>query len=346
MAHVGILLAAYGGPRNLDEVAPFLHSIMRTEPTETALGDARRRYLTIGGFSPLPFMAERIAVQLERELNGVALAEVTSDEGVGLLGVPQSLPRAENVKMPVVVGHLHSEPSIADAVRELAGRGARTLVVLPLSPFDSASTTTAYRAAVGEAVADLAGVRVVDAANYHLSRDFITSLTDNLAAVLFSEETKDLRPIVVFSAHSLPADEVMADSRYVDQLKETAEAVASSVGIGKADGFEALPGIDAFGGHGSAVPWLLAFQSKGRRGGEWIGPDLDAVVDAAVEQGFEAVVVSPIGFAVDHMETLYDLDVACAERALSADREFVRAAAPNDSRELIHALSEAVRKVI
>jgi ferrochelatase len=70
------------------------------------------------------------------------------------------------------------------------------------------------------------------------------------------------------------------------------------------------------------------------------------VIDAAVDADFGAVVVSPIGFAVDHMETLYDLDVSAADRALSAGIEFARSKAPNDDEDMIHALADAVRAVI
>lgn len=347
MARVGVLLAAYGGPRNLDEVAQFMASIMGVDPSEAALADAHRRYLTIGGFSPLPFTAERVAVQLERALNGVALAVDDDDEGMGMMGVPKPLPRAGDVKMPVVLGMLHSAPCIADAVAQLAELDVREIVLLPLSPFDSESTGKAYRAAVDAAVAAHPGLRVIEAARYNTAEKFTEVLADNLAVALQSEYVADVAPLVVFTAHSLPTAEIAADPCYVDQLRETAAAVAERLDLGAADGFTALPGFaDAFGGHSGFAPWLLAFQSKGRRGGEWIGPDLDEVISAAIAEHYGAVVVSPIGFAVDHMETLFDLDVAAAGRVLDEGAEFSRATAPNDAPVFIEALADAVRKVI
>jgi ferrochelatase len=56
--------------------------------------------------------------------------------------------------------------------------------------------------------------------------------------------------------------------------------------------------------------------------------------------------VSPIGFALDHMETLYDIDVCAADRALGAGMEFYRAAVPNDGPDMIEALTEAVERVL
>lgn len=345
MIRTGVLLTAFGGPGDLDEVAPFMCSLLGCEPPEDALNQARRRYLTIGGASPLPAMAERIAVQLERTLNGLPKA-IEPEDAPGFPGRLPTLARATgDIKVPVAVGMLHSEPSIAAAVGRLADAGVRQIVSLPLSPFDAAATTGAYHAAAETAAAGR-GVRVIEAAIYRSSAQYLGVLSEALELVRHDELIREARSIVVFTAHSLPVSDVERDPSYVEQLRETAAAVAERTGLGVTDGFEALGGIEAFGGHSGTHPWLLAFQSKGRRGGEWVGPDLDQVIDAAVAADFGAVVVSPIGFAIDHMETLYDLDVCAADRALSAGIEFARAAAPNDDDDMIEALAEAVTKVL
>jgi protoporphyrin/coproporphyrin ferrochelatase len=347
MARTGVLLTAFGGPGDLDQVVPFISSIMGSEPSEEAARDARRRYLTIGGASPLPPMAERIAVQLERELSGLPFATESDEDAPLYPGMPVRLERAApgSVRIPVRAGMLHGEPSIAQAVAALAATGVRTIVTLALSPFEARVTTGAYRDAVAAAVADHQGVSVVEAADYRGSEPFLTALVDSTHAALDAEEVRSLRALLVFSAHSLPVEDMERDPSYVEQLRETAAAVAKRAGFGEPGGFDALPGVDAFGSDG-AKPWLLAFQSKGRRGGTWLGPDVEDVIDAAVAAGFEAVVVAPIGFALDHLETLYDLDVCAADRALSADIEFSRAPALNDDTRFLDALVEAVNKVM
>lgn len=349
MARTGVLLTAFGGPDCLDAVAPFMCSIMGAEPSEQMLTEARRKYLTIGGFSPLPAMAERIAAQLERALNGIPLAEVSDDDGgtLGLWGgAMASLRTTEPVRMPVAVGMLHSEPSIEGAVAGLVESGARQVVVVSLSPFEAAATTGAFREAVSAALRGHQGVRLIDSAGYHRSDDFVGLYADNLNEALHEADILANKALIVFTAHSLPVPDVEADPAYVDQLRETAAAVAAGAGLGDPSGFDALPGIDAFGGPGVTAPWLLAFQSKGRRGGSWVGPDLDDVIDEALAGGFAVIVVCPVGFAVDHMETLYDLDVKAADRVLSADKEFVRVAVPNADPKYIDALAGAVRKVL
>lgn len=345
----GVLLTAFGGPDCLDAVAPFMCSIMGTEPSEATCSAARRKYLTIGGFSPLPAMAERIAAQVERALNGIALAEPDDGESPASgawSGARAAVRAGDGVRIPVVVGMLHSEPSIRSAVEQLTASGVRRIVHLSLSPFDAEVTTGAYGRAIETALAANPGVSVTEAAAYHRSDDFVGLYSDNLNESLHDVDILANKTLIVFTAHSLPAADLEADSCYVDQLRETVAAVAAGSGLGEPAGFVALDGVAAFGGPGVTAPWLLAFQSKGRRGGEWIGPDLDGVIDAAIAQAFAAVVVCPVGFALDHLETLYDLDVCAAERALDADLEFARVAVPNADPQMIEALAQSVRRVL
>ncbi|HEY5432389.1 MAG TPA: ferrochelatase, partial [Coriobacteriia bacterium] len=186
MARTGVLLTAFGGPDCLDAVAPFMCSIMGAELSEQMLAEARRKYLTIGGFSPLPAMAERIAAQLERVLNGIAMAEVTDDGGtLGLWGgAMASLRTSETLRIPVAIGMLHSEPSIEGAVARLVDAGARQIVIASLSPFEAAATTGAYLGAVRSALEGHPGVRLMESASYHRSDEFVGLYADNLNEAL------------------------------------------------------------------------------------------------------------------------------------------------------------------
>jgi ferrochelatase len=313
----GVLLTAFGGPRNLDEVAPFMRSLLGMEPPEAALAEAKRKYVAIGGGSPLPAMADRIATLLRFRLGGV----------------------------PVEVGMRHSEPSIESAVARLASAGVEEIVVVSLSPFDAEVTTGAYREAVDAAAAQQ-GLAVVPSGPYHRSGSFIDVLGGGVAEALRAAERSGKRTLVLFSAHSLPLSDLAKDPTYELQLRETATAVAAHAGLGAPSVVDGVQGLGAFGGTGGAAAWLLGFQSKGRRGGEWAGPDLGDVIDAAAAAGYGAIVVSPIGFALDHMETLYDIDVVAAGRAPAPGLEFHRAPVPNDDARMIDALAQAVELVL
>jgi ferrochelatase len=107
-----------------------------------------------------------------------------------------------------------------------------------------------------------------------------------------------------------------------------------------------LGGIEAFGTLDGSSPWIVAYQSKGMRPGAWLEPDIEDVFRAAAEGGFTNVVVCPIGFATDHMETLYDLDIVAREDAESVGLGFARAVVPNDSEALIEALAGLVEPML
>ncbi len=152
------------------------------------------------------------------------------------------------------------------------------------------------------------------------------------------------------TAHSLPVSDLTDDDPYVGGLREVSEEVAT---LGrswrrKRSGSMAnsCQGVASFGSCGGETPWLLAYQSKGMRPGEWLGPDLGDVFAAASAAGFDGVVVCPVGFATDHMETLYDLDIVAKRDATAAGLRFVRADVPNASPELIEGFARLVRPML
>jgi ferrochelatase len=133
---------------------------------------------------------------------------------------------------------------------------------------------------------------------------------------------------VLFSAHSLPVEDVERDDSYVRGLEAAADEVATRLGLPTGDHGEIL-GTGAFGASRGERTWLVAYQSRGARGGEWLGPDVDDVIAAAAKSGASGIVVVPLGFATDHMETRYDLDVVARQVAEDAGLAFVRSALPN-----------------
>ena len=122
----------------------------------------------------------------------------------------------------------------------------------------------------------------------------------------------------LFTAHSLPDGRDRRRSRTSSELRDDRGPAASRVRLAaaaRAASRRWLPGVEAFGSRErrAAVAAGLSEPRAARRA-SGSGPDLDDVIDAAAEAGFEAVVFAPIGFATDHMETLYDLDVEARRR--------------------------------
>jgi ferrochelatase len=318
MTRSGALLMAFGGPACLDEVAPFMEELMGRPVADELAERAKDKYRAIGGCSPLPAIATSIAASIEERL---------ADEGR---------------PMPVRVGMRYTSPRIGDAFRSLVDDGCESIAPLTLSPFSSTVSWGAYRAALDEVAAEHPAVRVTETPGYHLAPGFVTTLAKAAHAAVDAVPS-DGRRLLVLTAHSLPEEDVRIDDAYVVQLRETAAAVVAEMGLERsADGSVARAlGFDTLGAISGDTPWLLAYQSKGRRPGAWLGPDLSDVIVAAADVGYEAIVVSPIGFVTDHMETLYDLDVVAAAEANRAGLLFERAGVPNAHPELIRTLATA-----
>jgi ferrochelatase len=133
------------------------------------------------------------------------------------------------------------------------------------------------------------------------------------------------RTKVVFTAHSLPRRILAAGDPYPDELRATAQAVASRVGLAPWAG------------------WCTAWQSAGRTDEPWLGPDiLQVITDLAASDGSAGVLVCPCGFVSDHLEILYDLDIEARRHAARLGLAFARTACVNDDPAVLGALAERV----
>jgi ferrochelatase len=284
---------------------------------------AQEKYRAIGGASPLPVTAAGIAASLEHHL---------ADRGHDV---------------PVRAGMRYWDPSIDSAIGELVSLGARRIVMVSLSAFESKVTCESYRIAATDAASDIDYVDICEAPMLHLAPQYRDYFGHACAHAL--EHTGAARPLVMMTAHSLPVEDLAEDDPYVGGLREVADAVAAIAGLAPGGDFaddERLPGVAAFGSLSAPVAWLQGYQSQGARPVAWLGPDLKEVMGIAAATGYDGVVVVPIGFALDHMETLWDLDLNAAERAVALGLDFVRTAVPNDDDSFVEALLWAVEPLL
>jgi ferrochelatase len=138
------------------------------------------------------------------------------------------------------------------------------------------------------------------------------------------EEERSRAP-VVFSAHSLPARIVDEGDPYPRQLEESARLVGEELGL-------------------PASRVRVAWQSSGRTGEPWLGPDLTEVLRELAVEGHRAAVSCPIGFVADHLEILYDIDIEAQEVARELGITLVRTESPNDDPAFVRALAGVVRR--
>jgi protoporphyrin/coproporphyrin ferrochelatase len=292
----GVVLMTYGSPRDLDDVGAYITRVRGgREPDEQLLAEFRRRYAVIG-MSPLIEITRAQAAALEAHLGA---------------------------DFAVVAGMRFSAPSIASAVDALRQQGVERLLGVILSPQYSPLLMSGYLTAVEEAAAGLPS-RTVGA--WHLNPAFVDVLESRIRAALarFPDDVRDRVPVLL-TAHSLPKRVVDREPEYVEQLQETAHAVAAAAGL-------------------APQRWSFAYQSAGHSPEEWLKPDLLEVLPELASSGHRAVVIAPVQFLADHLETLYDIDVAGREQAIAAGfQTYVRIDAPNAAPDFVAALGDVVR---
>jgi ferrochelatase len=239
---------------------PVLHGvILRVRPARSAA--LYRRIWTPGG-SPLLVNSLALARALEARLSPHA-------------GRP----------VPVELGMTYGAPRIDEAMDKLLERGAGRVVVLPLYPQYSASTTGSVFDRLAAALRRrrrVPGLTFVQ--DYHDQPGYVAAVA---ASVREFRAQHGAGERLLFSFHGLPARAVERGDPYLGQCRRTAELVAGALGL-------------------TADEWQVAFQSRvGRE--KWLEPYTDETIAAWGKQGMQELDVVCPGFAVDCLETLEEV---------------------------------------
>ena len=223
--------------------------------------------------------------------------------------------------LPTYVGMRNWKPFVGDVVAEMARAGVEKAITICLAPQNSRTSVGLYRQSLGTPPFAVDFVE-----NWHDHPLLIQAFAEKLAAgwkTACAEECK--RVPILFTAHSVPTRTIEEGDPYEAQAKETAAMVAMQV-----------PSI-------SIDDWSFAFQSQGMSGGEWLGPTVESTIDQLAGEGHRAVFLQPIGFVCDHVEVLYDIDIAFKEHAAKRGMRLRRAESLNDSQIFAAAVADVVR---
>ena len=283
MSKQAVVLLNLGGPDTPAAVEPFLFNLFSDpaiirlpQPLRWAIARliARRRapvardiYAHLGGGSPLLANTKAQAAAL-----AAALA-------------------ADGVTARVFIAMRYWHPMSEAAALEVADYGSDEVLLLPLYPQYS-TTTTASSIAAWRKAAAAAGItaptRTVRC--YPAEAGFIAAAAelaqDGLADV--GRQAPGAKPRIIFSAHGLPMKIARSGDPYVEQVEETCRALAAALDLGPGD-------------------WELGFQSRvGPL--EWVGPATDRLIVAAATAK-RPILLVPVAFVSEHSETLVELDI-------------------------------------
>jgi ferrochelatase len=310
---VAVLLMAYGSPDSLEDIEAYLLDIRGGRPTSPELvAEIKERYALIGGRSPILDLTRQQAAALEARLN-----------------------RDGDRRFRTYVGMRHWQPRIKAAVAQIAQDGIIHVIALAMAPHYSKLSTGAYFNRLDEAIRELgAPLTVTPIQSWHDQPGLIDALAEKATAALArfpsglgpsASSPASPAPKVVFTAHSLPARILKEGDPYDAQLRETARLLAGRL---------ALP----------ADRWRFCYQSAGRSPEPWLGPPIEDVLLEMVRAGEKRLLVVPIGFVCDHVEILYDLDIAARKLVEAHGAHFERSESLNASPTFIAALAEIVKR--
>ncbi|ACO33175.1 MULTISPECIES: ferrochelatase [Acidobacterium] len=298
-----ILLLAHGTPDSAEEIPEYLRNVVSGRPMPAeVIEEVRHRFVEIGG-SPLT----ALTLQQGRLLQ----------EALGL---------------PVYVGMRNWKPYIADVVKQMVEDGITRAVAICLAPQNSRTSVGLYRRAVFAEAGQKMQIGFIE--GWAEDDLLAAAFADRLRATWEPFRAEVGGPVpVLFTAHSVPCRTVQAPQPdpeaprrpvlppdpYNYEAKKTAMHVAAKV-----------DGLDA---------WYFAFQSQGMSGGPWIGPTVEDTLTALHQEGIRHLVIQPVGFLCDHVEILYDIDIAFRDFAQNLGMMLRRPASLNDSPLLTAALA-------
>lgn len=302
----------------------------------TALARPGAILMTYG--SPASLARDDVATYLARVRGGRAASDELVDEftrryevigGSPLIPITrrQAAALAAELGWPVEVGMRFSEPSIEAGLRRLLASGVTHVAGIILSPQYSPQLMGGYGRDVGAArVAIGAGAPAVSVAGaWHDEPSFISALGARVREAVHGVPPGIAH--VALSAHSLPRHVAESEPDYLAQLDATAQAVATDAGL--AEG-----------------AWTFCWQSAGHEPGEWMTPDFADLMPRIAAAGARAVVIAPVQFLAEHLEVLYDVDVAARAQAEEHGLAFARARSLGDDPGLIAALASVARRTV
>jgi ferrochelatase len=313
---IAVVLFQLGGPDSQAAVEPFLYNLF-CDPD-------------IINF-PGAFLARKLIAKListtRSKVVGQHYAEIGGGSPIRRLTEQQARALEAALKPHIsartIVAMRYWHPNTAEAIAALDSTSYDELVLLPLYPHYSFATTRSSLNEWNRQYKPTTPVKIID--HFYDHPDYIAAVVERINTVLAEIKRPD-EIHLVFSAHGLPLALVEKGDPYPKQIEETAQMVRE---------LGAWPN-----------PHVLCYQSRvGPQ--KWLQPSLTTTIEQMAHNGIKRMLVIPISFLTEHIETLHEINVEAREEAESLGvTDFRMMPALNDSPLLIRALADLVLRSV
>ncbi len=280
---IGVILLNMGGPDSLENVRPFLFNLF-----------SDREIIKLGPAFLQKFLAWILSSRRAPKSRAI-YAKIGGRSLLKEISFRQAKALQEALRKDgdyvVTVAMRYWPPFADDAIQQLLAEGVDHLTALTLYPHYSKATTGSSLSHLQQSLRRLAPqIPFTNISSWPTQRCYVRALAENIAAGLQSFGTEPV--VIVYSAHSLPLSFIRDGDPYVDHIKQTIAAIEKIT-------------------HQSGK---LCFQSRSGPV-EWLSPSTPEMLKTLANEGCRNILMVPISFVSDHVETLYEINILYREQA-------------------------------
>ena len=293
---------AHGAPTSVDDIPLYLKNIR-------------------GGTDSSPEVIQIIRDRYEAVGGSSPLLEITKGQSEKL----EKFLNQNGGNFKVYIGMRSWAPYIRDVVKKMLEDGVEKIIALCLAPQYSTWSTKLYFNAFNDALeknlkGDLPPVQMIG--SWANQPSLIDAFVEKYNIAMDKIRTLGYEKVhTVFTVHSIPAESLELGDFYDKEYDSTVKAIVDRV---------------------KPYRWYQAYQSQGMIPVPWLGPTVESVLDRIAKIGSKPVLIVPVGFVSDHVETLYDIDIEFSRYAKSKNLTLFRTESLNQSPLFTEALASVV----
>jgi ferrochelatase len=288
--HTAVVLLQFGGPDSLNAVEPFLFNLF-SDPDIIQLPFSsllQKRFAKIISTRRAPKVSDKY-----KEIGGLSpIVPITESQR-------QALQHRLDIRfgtgiIPVVTAMRYWKPFTADVISDLKSRDIRNVILLPLYPqYSKTNAGSSFNEWDRQKTSQKYSVIERRIIHYHLHPKYLEAVCERIRESL-SQSNDPRNQYLLFSAHGIPIEFVFQGDLYPIHITQTMNAVVQRLGISN--------------------KYSLAYQSKVGPT-QWLLPSTESELQRLPKQGIHSILVIPIAFVSDHIETAHELDIELREIA-------------------------------